>query len=173
MTRSIRNGAMRSVQLAGAFAILAIPALATPALADPSGVAARNEAAVREAFDRWAAGGSVFDPLLAPDVRWTIYGSGPVAGTYESRDSFVQDASLPLVSRLSAPVVPEVHAIWAVDDTVIVRFDGAATTTSGDAYENQFLWIFRMADGEVVEAEAFLDLAAYQQVVENNEPVTE
>jgi hypothetical protein len=27
-----------------------------------------------------------------------------------------------------------------------------------------------MEDGSVVEAEAFLDLAAYQEVVDNNEP---
>nr|WP_246763299.1 hypothetical protein [Rhizobium sp. 007] len=55
-------------------------------------------------------------------------------------------------------------------DMVIIRFDGTATTTSGAPYRNQFVWIFRMKDGSVVEAEAFLDLVAYQQVVENNEP---
>jgi ketosteroid isomerase-like protein len=164
----IRKNAFRSVLHIGAFV-----ALVTPALADRPDTTARNEAIVREAFERWEAGGSVFDPLLASDVRWTIHGSGPVASTYESRDSFVEDASAPLISRLSSPIMPDVHAIWAVEDTVIIRFDGAATTTSGDAYENQFVWIFRMEDGQVVEAEAFLDLVAYQQVVENNEPVTE
>ncbi|MCX5493944.1 hypothetical protein OSH11_04480 [Kaistia dalseonensis] len=40
----------------------------------------------------------------------------------------------------------------------------------GAPYRNQFLWMFRMKDGLVIEAEAFLDLVAYQQVVENNEP---
>nr|WP_245476814.1 hypothetical protein [Bradyrhizobium sp. Leo170] len=30
--------------------------------------------------------------------------------------------------------------------------------------------LFKMKDGSVVEAEAFLDLVAYQQVVDNNEP---
>ncbi|WP_205910802.1 nuclear transport factor 2 family protein [Paroceanicella profunda] len=168
MRNPVRNTALRSMLHAGAFAVLA-----APALADQPDTTARNEALVRAAFDRWATGGSVFDGLLAPDVRWTIHGSGPVAGTYESRDSFVEDASVPLFSRLSSPLVPDVHAIWAVEDTVIVRFDGAATTTSGAAYENQFVWIFRMEHGQVVEAEAFLDLVAYQQVVENNEPVTE
>lgn len=165
--KPIRGNAVRSALRIGAFVVLA-----TPALADPPDTTARNEALVRAAFERWEAGGSVFDSLLAPDVRWTIHGSGPVAGTYESLDSFVQEASAPLITRLSSPLVPDVHAIWAMDDTVIVRFDGAATTTSGAAYENQFVWIFRMEDGQVVEAEAFLDLAAYQQVVENNEPVT-
>lgn len=42
---------------------------------------AQNEAVVREAFDNWIQGGNVFAELLAPDVRWTIHGSGPVAGT--------------------------------------------------------------------------------------------
>ncbi len=104
---------------------------------------------------------------------WTIHGSGPVAGTYEGRESFITDASLPLISRLSSPVVPDVHAIWALEDMVIVRFSGAATTTSGAPYVNEFLWIFRMEDGLVVETEAFLDLVAYQEVIENNEPVSE
>lgn len=168
MKKILSQPVMRAVLHLGA-----VLALATAAQADPAETAARNEAVVREAFARWAQGGSVFDGLLAPGVRWTIHGSGPVAGTYESRESFINDASLPLVSRLSSPVVPDVHAIWAVDDTVIVRFDGAATTTSGAPYENEFVWIFRMEDGLVVETEAFLDLVAYQEVVENNAPVSE
>jgi hypothetical protein len=31
-----------------------------------------------------------------------------------------------------------------VGDTVIVRFDGRATTTSGAPYRNQFVWIVRL-----------------------------
>jgi ketosteroid isomerase-like protein len=110
---------------------------------------------------------------LRPDVVWTIHGSGPVAGTYRSQDDFVGRASRPLTSRLATPVVPEVRSIYAVADTVLIRFDGSATTTSGTPYRNQFLWMFRMKDGLVTEAEAFLDLVAYQQVVENNEPRAE
>lgn len=96
-----------------------------------------------------------------------------MAGTHEGRDSFLEDASLPLFSRLFSPVVPDVHAIWAVEGTVIIRFDGSATTTSGAAYENQLVWIFRLEDERVVETEAFLNLAVNQEVVENNEPVTD
>ncbi|WP_185982805.1 nuclear transport factor 2 family protein [Aureimonas mangrovi] len=168
MKRSyIRHGLCLSLVAAG---LAALGTLARAEAPDPA--AERNAAIVREAFDRWAAGGSVFDPLLSPELRWTIHGSGPVAGTYD-RESFLEDASIPLVSRLSEPVVPEVHAIWSVGDTVIVRFDGSGTTTSGAPYENQFVWIFQMEDGLVVEAEAFLDLVAYDEVVENNEPLAE
>ena len=132
-------------------------------------IEARNEAIVREAFEGWGAGGNVFK-LLAPDVVWTIHGSGPVADTYRGVEDFVQRGSRPLVSRLATPLTPRVHHIWASGDRVIIRFDASATTTSGAPYSNQFVWIFRMEGGSVVEAEAFLDLAAYQQVVDNNEP---
>lgn len=151
-------------------ALLASPASAKTESADS---AARNEGIVRQAFDNWVGGGNVFAELLASDVSWTIHGSGPVAGTYTSIEDFVEDASLPLISRLSTPLVPEVHDIWAVGDTVIIRFDGSATTTSGAAYANQFVWIFKMTDGVVTEAEAFLDLVAYGEVVDNNEPRAE
>ena len=68
-------------------------------------IEARNEAIVREAFEGWGAGGNVFK-LLAPDVVWTIHGSGPVADTYRGVEDFVQRGSRPLVSRLATPLTP-------------------------------------------------------------------
>nr|WP_300313230.1 nuclear transport factor 2 family protein [Halomonas sp.] len=153
-----------------------------PALSQPSGQevvspeadkqaeAERNRDIVRRAFEAWANGESVFNDLLADDVVWTIHGSDPVAGTYNGRKDFVSRASAPLVRRLQTPVVPEVHAIWAEGDVVIVRFDGSATTTSGAPYRNEFVWIFWMKKGVVTRAEAFLDLAAYREAVSSNEP---
>ena len=132
---------------------------------------AKNEALVRAAFDRWVAGtGNIFAELLSPDVVWTIHGSGPIAGTYRGREDFIERASMPLISRLATPLVPRVHHIWSADDTVIMRFDGSAKTNSGETYENQFVWIFRLREGRVHEAEAFLDLTAYQRVLDTNEP---
>lgn len=165
-----RSAATRNLLMALVFVIAVLPAQASTAAASASEAAVRNETIVREAFRQWAAGsGNVFD-LLSPNVRWTIHGSGPVADTYEGVEDFMQRGSVPLVSRLASPLKPEVHHVWAVEDRVIVRFDASATTTSGAPYRNQFVWIFRMEDGSVVEAEAFLDLVAYQDVVDNNEP---
>lgn len=181
-----RTPTTRRLAAAGRALLLATVAFTTiaPAGAEATATDARaenramitetqNAATVRAAFETWRDGGNVFAELLAPDVVWTIHGSGPVAGTYRGLEDFVTRASAPLVTRLATPVVPEVHDIFADGDTVIIRFDGAATTTSGAPYRNQFVWIFRMAGGAVVEAEAFLDLVAYQEVVENNAPRTE
>lgn len=163
--------ARRSVRVLIAL-VLVVAASLSQAEAGPtgSGVEAKNHAIVSEAFEKWQAGESVFAELLVPDVVWTIHGSGPVAGTYRSLEDFVSRASAPLLNRLATPLVPDVHDIWAEGTKVIIRFDGAATTTSGAPYNNQFVWIFQMEDGRVVEAEAFLDLAAYQEVIDNNEP---
>ncbi len=160
---------IRQLALAATMAVSATPAVTTPASSDTLATQ-RHEAIVRGAFHKWAAGASIFPTLLAPDVVWTIPGSGPVAGTYQGLEDFVERASRPLVSRLSTPLVPRVHHVWAAGDRVIVRFEASAQTTAGHPYHNQFVWIFRMRDGLVAEAEAFLDLAAYQQVVDNNPP---
>ena len=162
-------GARRSLPILLALALAAAPMQAGAAGAHAA-VQTHNEDLVRRAFEGWAAGRNVFAELLAPDVVWTIHGSGPVAGTYRSREDFVERASRPLISRLATPLVPKVHHIWAVGDTVIIRFEASATTNSGAAYSNQFVWIFRMRDGSVVEAEAFLDLVAYQRAVDGSEP---
>ncbi|NKM88156.1 nuclear transport factor 2 family protein [Rhizobium laguerreae] len=137
---------------------------------DGAAIEQRNRAIVNAAFEKWRGGTYVFGELLAPDVVWTIHGSGPVAGTYRNQKDFIEQASRPLTSRLLTPIAPEVHNIFADGDTIIIRFDGTATTTSGALYRNQFVWIFKMKDGLVVNAEAFLDLVAYQQVVDNNAP---
>ena len=168
MTLALISG--RKLLIAFAFAAGISPAYATVSVSDAA--EDRNEAIVREAFEKWGTGGNVFE-ILSPDVVWTIHGSGPVAKTYTSLEEFTAEGSRPLVSRLSGALIPEVHHIWAVDDRVIIRFDASSTTTSGNAYNNQFVWIFRLDDGAVVEAEAFLDLVAYQEVVDNNEPRTQ
>lgn len=131
---------------------------------------ARNETTVRAAFDRWRTGGSVFTGLLSPDIVWTIPGSGQVVGTHRGLRDFVDRASVPLVSPLATSLTPEVRNVWAVGNQVIIRFEASATTTSGTPYRNQFVWIFKMKDDLIVEAEAFLDLVAYQQVVDSNQP---
>ena len=154
---------MKCISAAAAAAIFML-LNATSALAntDNANAETTNTAIVQKAFDDWAVQTGGVADILSPNVVWTIHGSGPVAGTYTSRESFLNDASLPLVDRLSRPIIPDVHHIWSFEDRVIIRFDGSATTTSGAPYNNQFVWIFRLEDGVVVEAEAFLDLVAYE-----------
>lgn len=127
---------------------------------------AENKRTVEAAFGRWAAGGTgFFDELLAENVVWTIKGSGPSAGTFRSKADFVAKAVRPFADRLAVPVRPVSTRVWADGDHVIVNWDGQGVARDGAPYRNSYAWIFRMADGKVVEATAFLDLAPYDDVL--------
>lgn len=127
---------------------------------------ARNKRVVTEAFDRWAAGGTTFfTDLLAPDVVWTVEGSGPNAGTHHGRDALMDRAVRPLAARLSEPIKPVSTRVWADGDHVIVNWDGVARARDGLAYTNRYVWIMRMRDEKAVEVNAFLDLARFDDVL--------
>ena len=128
--------------------------------------AVRNRAVVAQAFSAWAEGsGSIFD-ILSDDVLWTIPGSGPTAGAYRGRQAYVDAAVTPLMQRLEGPVIPQLQHIWAVEDRVIIRWDQDTPARDGRPYRNSYAWIFTMRDGTVVEATAFLDLRAYDDLIE-------
>jgi ketosteroid isomerase-like protein len=68
--------------------------------------ARENKDLIRGAFAVWVNGhGDVFD-LLADDVRGTITGSSPIAGTYASRKQFQEQAIQPLSERPAQPIQP-------------------------------------------------------------------
>jgi ketosteroid isomerase-like protein len=137
---------------------------ATPARVEER--SSSNLEIVRAAFEAWAAGGTTFfNDVLAPDVRWTIRGSGPAARTYIGRENFVREAAAPLNARLSGAIKPTIRHLLGDGDVVIAVWDGAAVARDGKPYGNNFVWIFRMQDGKATEVEAFLDLEPYYDVL--------
>jgi hypothetical protein len=71
---NVRREALFAARLAGLVG-------SSPASAD---VTAGNGAIVRDAFQRWADGTSIFPALLSPDVAWTVHGLGPGAAPTEA-----------------------------------------------------------------------------------------
>lgn len=161
---TLRN--TRAAALCGALLLGAL--LPSLALANASSeVETRNKQAVSEAFDRWAAGGNTFfRDILAPDVVWTIKGSGPSAGTHRGVDAFVSQAVQPFAVRLSEPVRPVSKQVWADGEHVIIQWDGTGVASDGQPYRNSYAWIFRMRDGKAYEVAAYLDLPAYDDVLQ-------
>ncbi|QBE61771.1 nuclear transport factor 2 family protein [Pseudoduganella lutea] len=153
-----------------AFAIALLLSAGACAAARPPDTAS-NRQAVDAAFQRWAAGGSgFFDEMLHEDVVWTIAGSGPSAVTYRGRQAFLDSAVAPFAARMAAPVRPVARQVWADADHVIVRWRGEGTAGDGRAYHNNYVWIFRMRGGRAIEATAFLDLPAYDDVLRRVAP---
>jgi ketosteroid isomerase-like protein len=70
-----------------------------------------NKQLIQEAFEAWASGtGGVFD-LFAPNVTWTIVGNSTVAGSYRSREAFLDIVIRLFNARLATPLVPVLKAM--------------------------------------------------------------
>ena len=89
---------------------------------------------------------------------------------YRGRQDYLDNSIRPLFERLSAPVTPHVRQIWAEEDSVVVRWDSDAAALDGEPYRNSYAWFFTMRDGEVIEATAFLDLPAYDALIDRVKP---
>ena len=127
-------------------------------------VVEKNRQTVKLSFENWRRGsGSAFD-LLASDAKWTIVGLCTVSGTYYGRRDILDRVVIPFNARLSTPLVPNVHGIYADGDMVIVMWDGAAMARDGKSYENTYSWYLKMRDGKIIEATAFFDSIAFDDL---------
>lgn len=152
----------------GLTGLIAAATLSAPALAADTASATeqQNTAQTRAAFDAWRAGtGTVFD-LLDPQVIWTVAGHSPVSGTYRSKQVFMDRAVAPITARLATRITPDVKQVMAQDDTVVVLWDGTATTVEGGTYRNSYAWHMVFDEGRIVRVTAFLDTWALQQLME-------
>lgn len=138
---------------------------ASPAASSAPAPVASPTMLIRDAFAAWADGrGSVFD-LLADDVEWQVAGVGPVSGRYVGRAAFLEHAVAPITARLATPIVPQVQAVVADGDAVVVLWHGRATARDGRPYENQYAWHMTVADGRITHVVAFLDTWALHDLL--------
>lgn len=127
-------------------------------------VEARNKQAVRNGFDAWRKGsGSVYD-LLAPDATWTIVGNSPVSRKFASRQEFLDVVITPFNARMSGRLVPTVRGVYAEGDMVVVLWDGEGTARDGKPYKNTYSWFLQMREGRIVNAVAFFDTVAFNDL---------
>jgi uncharacterized protein len=65
----------------------------------------------------------------------------------------------------SRPFKPaNVRGVYADGDTVVVLWDGEGTRLDGKPYENTYAWFMRFREGLVVEATAFFDSIAFNEL---------
>ena len=122
---------------------------------------------VRRAFDDWTRGQAHVSAVFDPDMRWEIVGRSAVAGTYVGAQHFVDEVLLPFAARFSpeGPFRPvRVRSTYADGDTVVVVWDGEGTTRAGTTYANTYAWFLTLRAGLVVDATAFFDSIAFDEL---------
>jgi uncharacterized protein len=124
-----------------------------------------NREIAEGAFREWQDGTGHITDLLAHDLTWTIVGRSRASKTYESKEQFVGEVLAPFGARFSEPFRPvAIRGVYADGDTVVVVWDGEGTRLDGKPYENTYAWIMRFRGGLVVEATAFYDSIAFNEL---------
>jgi uncharacterized protein len=67
-------------------------------------------------------------------------------------------------------LIPSIHRLYAEGDTVIAHFDAKGIALDGEPYVNSYAWILRMSQGQIVEAHAFFDAHAFDDLWTRIEP---
>ncbi|MCA1731274.1 MAG: nuclear transport factor 2 family protein [Actinobacteria bacterium] len=71
----------------------------------------------------------------------------------------------PFGARFSEPFRPvNVHGVYADGDTVVVLWEGEGTRLDGKPYANTYAWFMRFDEALVVEATAFFDSIAFNEL---------
>jgi ketosteroid isomerase-like protein len=128
-----------------------------------------NRDIVTAAFDDWATGRGHVRRIFAPDMTWEIVGRSAAAGRYSSARQFADEVLTPFGRRFGTddPFRPvAIRGVYVDDaaDAVIVLWDGRGTTLEGTVYENTYAWVMRLDGGLVVDATAFFDSIAFDEL---------
>jgi uncharacterized protein len=117
---------------------------------------------------------NAFFDRVVDDVHWTVMGTHPLAGVYNSKADFLNHTFERLDKILKGgSVVMKLDHIYVSDDTAIVEMTSTSTTAlSGRPYAQKFCWVTRFVDGLIVEVRAYLDSVLVQQVIDENERAT-
>jgi ketosteroid isomerase-like protein len=110
--------------------------------------------------------GRPFIESLADDFRWIMKGRTAWSGTYEGRQ-VVQDRLLtPLYAQFEGRYCNIAESFIAEDDQVVVQCRGQVSTRSGQRYDNEYCFIYRLAGGKLVSLTEYLDTALVDAVLE-------
>ena len=125
---------------------------------------------VRQLFVHLETGQSdAFFAHVADDVSWTVLGTPPLAGEYQSLADFRGSTFARLDRVLREGVLLRVTHLIVHGDWAVVELEALSTALNGKPFANRYCWVCRFAGETIVEVRAYLDSALVAQVIEENE----
>ena len=106
---------------------------------------------------------------VAQDVKWTVMGTHPLAGTYHTKENFLAHTFARLDKLLKEGVVLRVSNLLVDGDTAAVEMESLSTALNGKPFDNRYCWVARFSNGTIVEVRAYLDSALVKQLIDENE----
>ncbi|HEX4249182.1 MAG TPA: nuclear transport factor 2 family protein [Pseudonocardia sp.] len=131
------------------------------------GTAAQNKQHVLDAEEHMARGDREgWLALLADDVRWTVMGRTSWSRTYAGKTAVRAELVRPLVAQYAEPYRRTTLQLVAEDDWVVARCRGHVVTKAGELYDNEYCFLYRLADGLIQEIIEYGDTALIERVLE-------
>ncbi|QDP80192.1 nuclear transport factor 2 family protein [Nocardia otitidiscaviarum] len=136
-----------------------------PSVAGMTAQQQTNRELVQRVFARMAAGDTrALTEAMADDVAWTFPGDWSWSGTWSPKTVVLRELLRPLLAqftdyRMTADLV------LADGDRVVVQARGHGTTVRGDAYEQTYCLILRLADGLITEIVEHCDTALVERTL--------
>ncbi len=125
-----------------------------------------NKQFVEEIFRQLAQGNSgALGAAMAEECRWVFPGNWSWSGVWEPRSAVLDGLLRPLADQFADGYRNEADFVLSDGDRVVVQARGYATTTGGEPYHQTYCFIFRIADGRIVEVIEHCDTALVERVL--------
>lgn len=132
-----------------------------------------TEREVRALFSKLESGdGKQFFDHVADDVDWTVEGTHPLAGHYQSKEQFFSNTFAKLNKVLPGGAQLNVENVLTSGDWAVVELRSIAIARNGMRFDNRYCWVVRFENGSIVQVRAYLDSAMVQKLIDEN-PVEE
>ncbi|WP_030166613.1 nuclear transport factor 2 family protein [Spirillospora albida] len=126
-----------------------------------------NKKLLRGIFEEMARGNTrPMGDAMADDFRWVFPGNWSWAGTWEPKKTVLEGLLRPLMAQF-AEYRSEAHHILAEGDRVIVQARADAVTHRGDRYDQNYCFIYRVAEGRLTEVIEYCDTALVERVLDH------
>lgn len=119
---------------------------------------AANKALLQSIYAALADGdGRPFREAMAEDFSWTIAGHSAWSRSWRGREAVQKELLAPLMKRFATRYRSHAEAFIAEGDTVVVQYRGEVQTTTGEAYDNHYCMVYRVADGRLRSVTEYMD----------------
>ncbi len=109
--------------------------------------------------------GTLFTERMSDDISWINIGTNKWSGTFDGKAAVIRDLLAPLRARLVERSRTSAHRFIAEGDTVVVEARGDNLTRAGKRYNNEYCFVFRLADGKITEVKEYSDTALIDAVL--------
>jgi ketosteroid isomerase-like protein len=110
-----------------------------------------------------------FFEKVAENVKWTVMGTHPLAGTYKNKEEFISHTFGRLNKILKKEIVLKVNNILLSGNTAIIEMESLSTALNGKPFNNTYCWIVEFENEIIIKVRAYVDSALIQKVIEENE----